>query len=751
MLNTENIPKELRKLNQWVAWEKEHKIPINPMTGANAGSNDPKTWGSFEAACKYWREHQNNGIGGIGFVFSKDDPYCGLDADHCIQDRRVNDVVDDDLFLLNTYCEKSPSGKGVHAILEGKLPGAGLGPKAGRRYEMYDQGRYFTVTGEWLGRYGSRIQKKQLELNKLYAEMANGEHGEFKTPKLTHDEIREGVKEGYRNNACTSMAGRCLSSGMSYQQTLEICCNWNEKNNPPLDKSEVVRTVQSIAKREAAKSFRDKKKEKQSIDKNVIIECLYSNEDGDADLFKEIHGDNFIFDHAAQNWGEWQGHHWNEDTNNGAFKSLESVISEYQKLLKKGSSEQAAARETIKTARGLDYDEAAQKASELDKHQKALKVRISKLKGAARKKNVLWCATLGEGLTGNEWDQKPWLLPCENGVIDLRTGKMETGRQSDFLKTSCPVRYDPAARAPTWDLFINSIFDGKKELINYVQTLVGYGITGITSEDVLPIFCGSGRNGKTIFFEILKSVLGDLAHKTKTTTLLDTGRTQASGSADADLCAFKGKRLIWAAETNDGTRLNVGKIKELTGSDTLNARAPFARRAVEFRPTHLLCLITNNLPSASSSDFALWERVALVPFHQTFVRNPTEDNEKLVDRDLFQKLLKELPGVLNWMVHGCLRWQKHGLNPPAIVQGATSAYKKRNDLLGEYIAERCLIDNACAVQARKIHEDFQNWCRDYGHDPLNGTRFGQEMGKLYTKEKRRNRAFYIGIDINNKY
>jgi putative DNA primase/helicase len=707
MVNYSNIPDELQKLDQWIAWKpvkqkdgKISKVPVNPKNGSNAKSNNPDTWAPFDVARKFCDAHKGNSIGGIGFVPTKDDPFIIIDGDHCFNNGVTDPEVDKILKDLDTYCEISPSADGIHAIVKGKLPGGGLGPKEGRLLEIWEQKKYVTFTGQWLGQYGGRIESRQDEITSLYKRMGGnpGQKG-----GNSFESIENGVSDGQRNNSCASMAGHCFSAGMTYEDALSACLEWNLKNIPPLPENEILRTVQSIARKDAGKRFRTKKKlEDVGLSPEKIIECLHSNEDGDADLFKDIHGDNFVFDHNADAWSEWQGHHYVDDETGSALKSLDSVIEVYSTA--------------IATAKESTQDE--------------LRARISRLKGATRKKNALWCATLGEGLTGREWDKKPWLLPCENGVINLKTGKLESGNPRDYLKTACPVSYNPKTESLPWKKFINEIFAEKKDLISYVQRLFGYAITGQTNEDVLPFFYGHGRNGKTLFFEVIKATLGDLAHKTKTATMIDSGRNSASGSADADMHAFRGKRIIWASETNDGNRLNVGRIKELTGSDTLNARAPYARRAIEFKPTHLLCLITNNLPYASASDFALWERVHLIPFNVAFVHNPKEDNERQVDKDLYTKLMSELPGVLNWLIEGCLKWQKEGLNPPDVVRTATDEYKESNDLIGDFFADRCEIFLTGQITAGQLYESYTHWCFTNGYDTLNGKRFGREMTKL---------------------
>jgi hypothetical protein len=249
-MQIENIPQEMRDRDQWVNYRKKDKCPINPRSGRNAQSNNPTTWGAFDSAVAYSESHQDNGIGGIGFTFSEDDPYAGIDIDHCIKDGEVSKEADAILRDLNTYCEVSPSGTGIHAIVKAKLPGQGLGPKDGRLCEMYDKDRYFTVTGQWLGQYGGRIEARQDEVTALYKKIAGNGHGDS-SAKSKVKSARAGVNQGARNDACASMAGSCIGKGMSPEKTLTYCLDWNEKNNPPLEYKEVKKTVASMVRKDA--------------------------------------------------------------------------------------------------------------------------------------------------------------------------------------------------------------------------------------------------------------------------------------------------------------------------------------------------------------------------------------------------------------------------------------------------------------------------------------------------------------------
>jgi len=222
-----------------------------------------------------------------------------------------------------------------------------------------------------------------------------------------------------------------------------------------------------------------------------------------------------------------------------------------------------------------------------------------------------------------------------------------------------------------WDKFVNEIFDGDDELISFVQRLLGYGISGLQREHVLPILWGIGRNGKDTLLEALKYVLGDLATPVAAEVLLDSGRNP--NAATPHTYSLRKRRLAWVNETNESAKLNAGQVKLLTGGGSIPAR-PLYGKPITYAPRFLLMLMTNHKPGASSEDYALWERVLLIPFKLSFVDEPVKEFERKRDPQLLSKLKAEASGILAWLVRGFLSWQADGLNPPESVKIATNEY-----------------------------------------------------------------------------
>ncbi|MBI9081856.1 MAG: hypothetical protein JEY79_19210 [Pseudodesulfovibrio sp.] len=474
-----------------------------------------------------------------------------------------------------------------------------------------------------------------------------------------------------------------------------------------------------------------------------IMGALSQGEDGDAALFVGLHRDRLLHDHSAGQWYGWAGHYWQPDLIDEAIASVEAVISVYRAEAQRQSWLKHKAESAGQSDRGKAHGA----------KEEALLRRCRDLHTIRRKQAVLILARSGKdslGDPGRAWDADPWLVACSNGVIDLRTGKLRRGKPSDRIKTPCPTPFTGLdTPAPAWEKFLAATFQDDSELVAYMGRLLGYGITGSTRDHVHPIFYGKGRNGKGTLLETVKHVLGDLAFKTKAETLLDQG-PKASGSADADTLALRGKRIVWASETNEGRRMNAGKLKELSGGDTLNARGVYARYAVEFKPTHLLLLMTNEKPHAPAGDYALWQRLHLIPFSMAFVTNPDPEksNERKADPDLPEKLKAEASGILAWLVRGCLAWQSDGLNPPQIIRSATKEYQAGEDLVSQFTEERCTVSTLSEVSAGDLYREYRSWAEENGIRSLSNVKFAGQLQERFDRYRDKKGYVYIGLCLN---
>lgn len=457
-----------------------------------------------------------------------------------------------------------------------------------------------------------------------------------------------------------------------------------------------------------------------------VSRCFERHEKGDAELFSEMYNGKLAYDHAHEHWYIYDGFSWHADEKGEVIECVtDGVAAQYlylaATLRKKGSA----------------------RADEIAKH-------AGKLRFKNNIANVLYLAARERriALGGNEWDKNPMLFGVGNGVLNLKNGALLTANPKDYIKSAssvewCGINY-PAVR---WEQFLNEIFANDAELISFVQRLLGYGLTGMSSEHVFPVLWGEGRNGKDTLLETIKHVVGDMATPVSAEVMLDGGRNP--NAATPHLAALRGKRLVWVDETNEGAKLNTGQVKMLTGGATIVAR-PLHSKPITFSPQYLLMLVTNHQPHADSDDYALWKRMVLVKFTESFVDTPIEQNEHLRDPNLGAKLRAESSGVLAWMMRGCMEWQKHGLQIPDSVRVATEEYQDGEDTTATFLTENCEQRDVLQIGAMDLYKNYMGWCKSYSLKPMSMTAFGRRLSKRFKKERKNNGFCYLGIALKEE-
>ena len=480
------------------------------------------------------------------------------------------------------------------------------------------------------------------------------------------------------------------------------------------------------------------------ISSRFIQDCLHANELGDGMLFAEIHRDLFLYNKLAADWLSWCGHYWDRDIMEDVVASVETVADRYL----------AEARKLVDEIGNFVKNGEKERADDLKTLQDRIYKRVLRLRSERGRANCLKFAHTNKSnqlaIKGDELDTNHWLMACKNGVVDLRTGELRPGRPEDLISKASPVEYAGIdAPAPVWERTLDEIFMGHQPLIDYVARLFGYGITGLTIEHFLPIFYGQGRNGKGVIIETISQVLGDLMAPIQAEMLLDQGRVKNSAGPSPDIMALRGLRIAFASETDQGRRFSTSRVKWLTGGDTLKGRFPHDKYEVEFSPTHMLILMTNSKPDVSDDDFAFWERVHLVPFELSFVeREPEKDNERPADKYLRQKLAEEGPGILAWLIRGCMEWQRIGLEPPAKVVDATREYRRDEDLLGHFLMDCCFEDPKMETAAADLYDRFRKWWEiNVSRKILSQKKFGGMMVKKFKRSKSGTYR-YFGVGLN---
>lgn len=324
-------------------------------------------------------------------------------------------------------------------------------------------------------------------------------------------------------------------------------------------------------------------------------------------------------------------------------------------------------------------------------------------------------------VSANELDKDPWMLGCNNGTIDLRTGQLRPPDRDQLITKSTRVDYDPGATCPTWDAFLQRIFRGRPEILPFLQRLAGFWLTGLTDPQYLVVLYGTGSNGKTTMVKTLAAAMGDYAGPASPDLLMAKhGSEHPTGMAD-----LQGLRFVYAVESGEGGRLNEERVKALTGSDTIKARR-MREDFFSFEPSHKLAMLTNHKPLIRGRDEGIWRRVKLVPYLERITGNE-------VDPSLVTRLAAEYPGILRWMVEGARMFHEDGgrLTPPESVDDATNAYRTESDVLGAFVSEECLLDEKASALTSELYLVYTSWCDDNGERPMSKKALGlrlQEMG-----------------------
>jgi putative DNA primase/helicase len=473
---------------------------------------------------------------------------------------------------------------------------------------------------------------------------------------------------------------------------------------------------------------------------SFLLECARTGQIGDARLFIHLFRDRYCHDHASGRWNQWVGHYWGEDLVCNVVAEVDKVIEIYEQEAKKWK--------WIKLKERKNNNEDAEKIAAAN--EAAFLEKIARLQNKNYRLNVIYLAAAGSNtlaISGNEWDKNPYLIACLNGVIDLRNNNFRDGQPHDYIKTPCSTKWlGEKQSAPKWCLFLEEIFGGDFELIAYLKRLLGYGIIGTVIHHIMIILWGVGRNGKGTLLEILNYVLGDLVGPIQAELLLEQKSPRSSAGPSPDIMALRGKRIAWGSETDEGRKINAGKVKWLVGGDTLVGRVPFGKREVAFKPSHLLFLLTNFKPRVNASDFALWERIHLIPFKLSFVENPTQPHHRKIDHNLLENLKEEAPGILAWLVQGFREYKEKGLQPPSAVLEATQDYKKEEDVIGLFISDCCVINENAKVQSQEFYDAYKVWCEKEGRKLMWQRTFGEQMKSKF-EWKKDGAIFYFGIGL----
>lgn len=302
----------------------------------------------------------------------------------------------------------------------------------------------------------------------------------------------------------------------------------------------------------------------------------------------------------------------------------------------------------------------------------------------------------------HDFDADPWAFNIQNGTVNLRTGGLGPHERRDLITAISPVVFEPKAKCPNWVAFLARALPDPA-VRDYLQMIVGYGLTGLATEKIVPICYGPPDTGKTTFVETLQKLHGEEYCKVVGEATI---AAKKGDGVPNDVARLRNARLVTVSETTEGMPLNAARIKAMSGRNRQVAR--FMRSEFfEFTPHFLMLIETNHRPAVRESDDALWGRVKLI---ELGVKIPECEQEA----NLPHLLKTELPGILNWAIVGCLAWQAHGLVDPPQVVAASRRYREESDPLTDYIEESCELAPNAEVPQRQLFITYLAWASASG-------------------------------------
>lgn len=741
----DSIPTELHNLKQWVCWKmikndkgKTTKIPINPFTGGNAMSNNTDTWGTMMEAVIAVSKFN---LDGIGFMF--DNNYFGIDLDDCEIEMR-NEFIEQ----MQSYTEISQSGNGIHIICKGQLP---EGPRRCKGVEMYDSQRFFVMTGDVIGNY--QIEDGTERVKPLF--------NKYLVKKTEHKEEIVSVynKPVFLSDSDILTKAQNSKNGMQFKMLFDG--QWQELNYPSQSEADLAlmnllafwsgkRDDQMDRLFRASGLYRDKWDRKQSgttygaiTIQTAINNCksVYSNAHTDESsiLINARTGDvsfassvvyelndtgnaqrlidrfggfiRYNFDNSV--WRIWNGKFWQTDVTK-QIKNYAEVIINDMKV----------------EAMMCDFEQ--ERKEKLSNVKRAFQ---SNGKEAMLKE----CQHLeGVPSVNNDYDNYDYLLNIENGIVDLQSGKLLEHSKELMMSKYIPITLDTANKPVQWLRFLDEIFMGDKQMIKFMQKAIGYTLTGSIREQCLFICYGEGSNGKSVLLDIVSRLLGDYSSNAQVESIIE--RKFGSGGYTSDLARLKGARFVTTGENSEGSKLNEGLIKQLTGGEKITARFLYGTE-FEFYPNFKLWLATNHKPIIRGTDNGIWRRIMAIPFNYKVPEGKR-------DKNLIFKLEQELPQILGWAIAGCLMWQNEGLEPPDIIKNATQEYKNEMDIISTFVSENCEEISDWVSPAKEVYTEYEKWAKSSNEYVMSSTKFGRELAKRYSKERKSYGIVYKGIRLN---
>ena len=544
--------------------------------------------------------------------------------------------------------------------------------RIGRGLEVLYDGRYVVappsvhpITGNTYEWVRDPRRAECLAMPRWLVELNVKESGQGSWDKYA-EEIKEG--EG-RDNHLTSYAGSLRRGGATQGEIYDALLARNARVcKPPLSTRDLMRIARSVSRYKP---------------EDIMVRATLDDSGNGERLANFVQGAAIFV--PGVGWHTWSGRHWRLDEDGLRIQNKAKRVP----------------REVKQAAADLKNEELSKQLFAWGKASGNL----------SRIQAMIKLASDEEGITTPvaDLDRGDYTINLLNGTFLLKEGRLAEHKATDQFTKIARVEYDEEAECPQWEAFLEDVLPDPK-VRDYVQRAIGYSLTGSTKEQCFFIMYGTGSNGKSTFVETIKYMMGKYAWKMASETIVS--RYRPPSSASPDLISLRGPRFVVAAETGDGSRLNETVIKDLTGTDTMHARALY-KSPIEFTPQFKLWMYSNYKPGVRGMDYGIWRRIRLIPFTAT-IEKP--------DKTLSQKLRTEMPGVFNWALRGYYEWEKFALKEPKVIRDEVKNYRADMDIVQQFVDERCRVDDKYLQEegrdtklvesSEELWEAFSKWQED---------------------------------------
>lgn len=520
------------------------------------------------------------------------------------------------------------------------------------------------------------------------------------------------ITEGSRNATMSRFAGRVIKKYGDNETAFNCFLEEAEKCTPPLDQQELMTIWHSAQKFYAKVQMQDGYISPEIYNDDTTYKPEDFSDVGQAEVLAKHFSGELRYS-PATHYIRYCGHYWQE-TEPGAQAVAHELT---RRQLNEANRDFQTAFATLTENGGQDILANTTKAkaetlmneAQMEAYRALLAAKAYQGFVIQRRASKNITATLKESrpmieITPQELDSNPFLLCTPNATYDLRLGMAGAREHSpeDFITKITTVSPGDKGKQ-IWLDCLDTIFCGDQVLIEYVQNICGLAAIGKVEVEALIIAYGCGRNGKSTFWNSISRVLGLYSGNVSADTLTFGCRRNVK----PEMAEVKGKRLLIAAEMQEGARLNDSTVKQLCSTDDIFAEKKY-KDPFSFSPSHSLVLYTNHLPRVSASDDGIWRRLIVIPFN---AKIEGKSDIKNYGDYLYQNAGES---ILAWIIEGAKRVIDLGykFSVPAVVQKAIDDYRAQNDWFGNFLDEKCEVGDGFKESSSTLYQAYRNHCID---------------------------------------